>query len=74
MRQTHEISLSQAYHARTATAADWHTAFASNLTATSGYLKAIEGSEDDITAEEYESLRRMIIAVLYLFDNGYYQF
>ena len=73
MRQTHAISLSQTYQARTTAAAEWNTALASNTLALSGYQKGLEGRGEDITAEEYQSLHRMIVGVLHLYDNAHYQ-
>lgn len=74
MRQAHEISLSQAYQARTSAAAEINAAFASNPAALSGYRKAVDGAEEEITPEEYDSLYRMIIGVMYLYDNAHYQY
>lgn len=74
MRQAHEISLSQAYQARTATAAEFNSQFAANSVAIAGYLKAIEGRDGEITAEESEALRRTMIGVLHLYDNAHYQY
>ena len=73
MRQSHEIALSQAYQSRTAAAVEWNTAFAGNELALSAYIKANEGS-DDISPMEREALRRTLLAVLFLFDNAYYQY
>ncbi len=74
MRQDHKIQLSQAYQARTAIAAEWNTALASNPVALSGYHKAIEGRDTEITPTEHRSLHRMIVGVLYLYDNAHYQY
>ena len=74
MRQAHKISLSQAYQARTATAAEWSSAFAANPVAISAFVKAVEGRDNDITSEEYETLRRTLIGVLHLYDNAHYQY
>ncbi|MEM7430801.1 MAG: hypothetical protein AAF351_02560 [Pseudomonadota bacterium] len=74
MRQDHKIQLSQAYQSRTAAAAEWNTALAANPVALSGYHKAVEGREDEISSSEYQALHRMIIGVLYLYDNAHYQY
>ena len=74
MQQAHKISLSQAYQARTTAAAEFNNAFASNPLALSGLRKATEGAEEEITAEEYDSLYRMMIGVMYLYDNAHYQY
>jgi hypothetical protein len=74
MRQEHKISLSQAYQSRTTAAAEFNTTFASNPVALSAYAKCIEGRSEEMTVEEYQSLHRMIVAVLHLYDNAYFQY
>ena len=74
MRQAHEISLSQAYQSRTATAAEWNSTLASNPVALSAFRKATTGREDEISTEEYDSLFRTVASVLYLYDNAHYQY
>ena len=74
MRQAQQISLSQAYQARTTAAAEFSANFAGNAVALSGYRKAVQGDGDSITAEEFEALRRMVMAVMYLYDNAHYQY
>ena len=74
MRQAHKISLSETYQSRTTAAAEFNTTFASNPIALSAYVKSIEDRSEDMTAEEYQSLYRMIIAVLHLYDNAYFQY
>ena len=74
MRQAHKISLSQTYQSRTTAAAEFNTTFASNPVALSAYTKSVEGRSEEITAEEYHSLHRMIIAVLHLYDNAHFQY
>ncbi len=73
MRQARDISLSQAYQARTTAAAEFSASFAANPVALSGYRKAVQGS-DDLSQEEYDSLRRMVMAVMYLYDNAHLQY
>ena len=74
MRQAHKISLSQAYQSRTAAAAEWNSAFAANPIALSGYRKAVDGRDEDITPEEFAALQRSMVGVMYLYDNAHYQF
>lgn len=74
LHQTQKISISQTYQARTTTAAEYNMTYASNPIALSAYLKATKGDEGDITPEEYESLRRSTIAVMYLYDNAHFQY
>ena len=74
MRQAHKISLSQTYQSRTTAAAEFNATFASNPVALSGYAKSVEGRSADMTAEEYQSLHRMTIAVLHLYDNAHFQY
>lgn len=74
MRQAHEISLSQAYQSRTATAAEWNYELAANPAALSGFLKANEGRDDEITVEERAAVYRMVASVMYLYDNAHYQY
>jgi hypothetical protein len=74
MRQAQKISMSQAYQARTSTAADWNSAFAANPVALSAFRKASEGNEDAIEAHEYDALYRTLASLYYLYDNAHYQY
>ena len=74
MRQAHRISLSQAYQSRTATAAEWNYELAANATALSGFQKANEGRDDEISPEERAAAFRMVTSVMYLYDNAHYQY
>ena len=74
MRQTQAISMSQTYQSRTATTVEWNSAFAANPAALSGYRKAREGREDDITIPEYDALRRTMSGLYFLYDNAHYQY
>lgn len=74
MRQTHRISLSQAYQSRTSAAAEWNSALAANPAALSAMRKAANGAENDISAEEYDALRQSLFGVIYLYDNAHYQY
>ena len=74
MRQAHKISLSQTYQGRTTAAAEFNSAFASNTVALSAYTKVVDGRAQEITIEEYQSLRRTIVAVLHLYDNAHFQY
>jgi hypothetical protein len=74
MRQAHKISLSQAYQSRTSAAAEWNSAFAANPAALSAFRKSADGASDDISSEEYDALRRSVIGMVYLYDNGHYQY
>jgi len=74
LRQTQKISISQTYQARTATAAEHNMTMASNPIALSAYMKATNADVGDMTPEEYESLRRITIAVMYLYDNAHFQY
>ena len=74
IRQAHKISLSQAYQSRTATAAEWNYELAANPAALSGFRKANEGRDDEITPEEYAAVFRMVASVLFLYDNAHYQY
>lgn len=74
MRQAQEISMSQTYQARTASAAEWNSAFAANPAALSAFRKAVEGAEDAISTQEYDALRRTMSGLYYLYDNAHYQY
>lgn len=74
IRQAHKISLSQAYQSRTVTAAEWNYELASNQVALSGWRKANERRDDEISQEEHDAVFRMVASVLYLYDNAYYQY
>jgi len=74
VRQSQKISMSQTYQSRTAAVAEWNSAFAANPASLSAWRKAVNGNESEITAEEYEALRRTLIALYYLFDNAHYQY
>jgi len=74
MRQTHKISLSQAYQSRTSAAAEWNSALAANPVALSAMRKAANGAEYDISDEEYDALRQSLFGVIYLYDNAHYQY
>ena len=50
------------------------SAFAANPAALSGYRKAREGREDDITIPEYDALRRTMSGMYFLYDNAHYQY
>ena len=74
MRQASEISLSQAYQARTSAAAEWNSAFAANPAALAAFRKGAENNVDDITTAEFDALRRTIAGLFYLYDNAHYQY
>ena len=74
MRQSHEISLSQAYQSRVATVVEWNSAFAANPAALSAYRKSTEGALDEITTEEHEALNSMMDGLFHLFDNAHFQY
>ena len=66
--------MSQTYQSRTAAVAEWNSAFAANPAALSAYRKAINRDDGEITAEEHDALRRTLIGLYYLYDNGHYQY
>jgi hypothetical protein len=74
MRQAQEISMSQAYQSRGAAVVEWDSAFAANPAALSASRKAADGAADEITSEEYEALRYMLLGLFHLFDNAHYQY
>ncbi len=74
MRQTQKISMSQTYQSRTTTTVEWNSAFAANPAALSGYRKAREGNEDEITPAEYDALLRTMSGMYFLYDNAHYQY
>ena len=74
MRQSHEISLSQAYQSRVATVVEWNSTFAANPAALSAYRKSAEGAVDEITAEEHEALVSTLLGLFHLFDNAHFQY
>ena len=73
-RQSHEISLSQAYQSRVATVVEWNSAFAANPAALSAYRKSANGAVDEITTEEREALRSMMHGLFHLYDNAHLQY
>jgi hypothetical protein len=74
MRQSHEISLSQAYQSRVASVVEWNSAFAANPAALSAYRKSADGAADEITTEEHEALRSTLLGLFHLFDNAHIQY
>ena len=74
MRQSHEISLSQAYQSRVASVAEWNSAFAANPAALSARRKSVDGAADGITTEEREALRSTMLGLFHLFDNAHFQY
>lgn len=74
MRQAHEISLSQAYQARTTVASEWNVALASNQTALSAYNKFSTGQSQSVSDGEFQALHRMIVGLLHIYDNAHYQY
>ena len=74
IRQSHEISLSQAYQSRVATVVEWNSALAANPAALSAYRKSAEGAVDEITTEEHEALRSTMLGLFHLFDNAHIQY
>ena len=74
VRQSQKISMSQTYQSRTAAVAEWNSAFAANPVALLAFRKAVNGNEGEITAEEYDALRRSLIGLYYLYDNAHYQY
>jgi hypothetical protein len=74
MRQAHEISLSQAYQSRSSAAVEWNSAFAANAAALTAYRKSADGAANEISAEEYEALRRTMLGLFLLYDNAHYQY
>lgn len=73
MRQSHEISLSQAYQSRVAAVVEWNSAFAANPAALSAYRKSADG-DDEISTEEREALRSTLLGLFHLFDNAHLQY
>lgn len=74
MRQAQVISMSQTYQSRTAATVEWNSAFAANAAALSGFRKAREGNDDQITIQEYDALRRTMSGMYFLYDNAHYQY
>ena len=74
MRQSHEISLSQAYQSRVASVVEWNSAFAANPAALAAYRKSANGSANEITAGEHEALRSTMLGLFHLFDNAHLQY
>lgn len=74
MKQTKEISISQAYQARASIVVDWTIAQASNPMALSANRKAREGKMEEITSEEYDASRWLHISLYNVFDNAHYQY
>ena len=74
MRQSHEISLSQAYQSRVATVVEWNSALAANPAALSAFKKSAEGAVDEITTEEHEALSSTLDGLFHLFDNAHFQY
>lgn len=74
MRQAQKISMSQTYQSRTAAVAEWNSAFAANPDALSAFRKASDGNDSDISAGEYDALRRTLGGMYYLYDNAHYQY
>lgn len=74
MRQSHEISLSQAYQSRVASVVEWNSAFAANPAALSAYRKSADGETDEITTAEHDALRSTMLGLFHLFDNAHLQY
>jgi hypothetical protein len=74
MKQTQEISMSQAYQSRASISVDWSIALASNTLALSANRKAKNGKMEEITPEEYDSARWLLLGVYIVFDNSHYQY
>lgn len=74
MQQAQAISMSQTYQSRTAAVVEWNSAFAANPAALSALRKATDGTENEITTQEYEALKRTLNGMYYLYDNAYYQY
>jgi hypothetical protein len=74
MRQAQKISMSQTYQSRTAAVAEWNSAFAANPAALSALRKARDGTENEITTQEYDALSQSLTGVYYLYDNAHYQY
>jgi len=74
MQQAQAISMSQTYQSRTAAVVEWNSAFAANPAALSALRKATDGTENEITTQEYDALNRTLNGMYYLYDNAYYQY
>ena len=74
MQQAQAISMSQTYQSRTAAVVEWNSAFAANPAALSALRKATDGTENEITTQEYDALKRTLTGAYYLYDNAHYQY
>ncbi|MGI9202744.1 MAG: hypothetical protein ACR2Q3_01970, partial [Woeseiaceae bacterium] len=74
IRQTHEIAVSQAFQARAQTSAEAFLAFSENERLASVATKIRMGKSTEITEIEKTSLGYAMLAGMYLWENGYYQF
>ena len=74
IKQTSEIALSQVSLTRASSAAETIMTFASNEHAMSAIGKGFAGQDDSITEAEALAGYYSVIAILYLWENTYYQY
>ena len=74
IKQTSEIALSQVSQARASSAAEAVMTLASNEHAMSAFGKGHAGQDDSITEAEALAGYYSVVAILYLWENTYYQY
>ena len=74
IKQTSEIALSQVSQARASNAAETIMTMASNEHAMSAFVKGYAGQDDSITEAEALAGYYSVVAILYLWENNYYQY
>ncbi len=74
IKQTSEIALSQVSQARASSAAETVMTLASNEHAMSAFGKGYAGQDDSITEAEALAGYYSVVAILYLWENTYYQY
>ena len=74
IKQTSDIALSQVSQARASNAAETIMTMASNEHAMSAFVKGYAGQDDSITEAEALAGYYSVVAILYLWENNYYQY
>ena len=74
IKQTSEIALSQVSQARASNVAETVMAMASNEHVMSAFRKGYAGQDDTITEAEALAGYYSVVAILYLWENNYYQY
>ena len=74
IKQTSEIALSQVSQARASSASEAVMTLASNEHAMSAFVKGYAGQDDSITEAEALAGYYSMVAMLYLWENNYYQY